>query len=101
MSGSGQRVKKGEKEETWLAEEERDPCGGGQDGWTAGSHAKERKEEGREENWIEVKERKMRTRNEVDAVGGGGGWGVSKETSLIFFIACERIHSHYLTCTYS
>lgn len=72
MSGSGQRVKKGEKEETWLAEEERDPCGGGQDGWTAGSHAKERKEEGREENWIEVKERKMRTRNEVDAVGGGG-----------------------------
>lgn len=47
MSGSGQRVRKGEKEETRRAEEERDPCGGGQDGWTAGSHAKERKKGGR------------------------------------------------------
>lgn len=46
MSGSGQRVRKGEKEETRQAEEESDPCGGGQDGWTAGSHAKERKEGG-------------------------------------------------------
>lgn len=47
MSGSGQRVRKGEKEETRRVKEERDPRGGGQDGWMAGSHAKERKEEGR------------------------------------------------------
>lgn len=41
MSGSGQQVGKGEKE-TRRVEEEIDPCGGGQDGWTA----KERKEGG-------------------------------------------------------
>lgn len=100
MSGSGQRVRKGEKEETRRAEEERDPCGGGQDGWTARSHAKERKEGGREENWMEVKEIKMRTRNELGVGGDSGGWGVSSETALIFFMACELIHSHYLTCTH-
>lgn len=77
---------------------ERDPCGGGQDGWTAGSHAKERKEGGREENWIEVKESKMRTRNELHAGGGGRG---HHETSLIFLIACELIHLHYHTDTHS
>ena len=80
VSSSGQQVKKGEKEETRQAEEKRDPCGGGQDGWMTGLHAKKRKEGGREggreENW-------MRTRNELDAVGRG----VSNEASLIFFIA--------------
>lgn len=52
--GSGQRVIQREREEKdgWRR---RDPCGGQQDGWMAGSHAKDRKEGGREEKWEEVK----------------------------------------------
>lgn len=52
------------------------------DGWIA-----RQGEEGgrREENWIEVKESKMRTRNELVAVGGRMSGG-SNETSLIFFL---------------
>lgn len=52
--GSGQRVIQREREEkdSWRR---RDPCGGRQDRWMAGSHAKDRKEGGREEKWEKVK----------------------------------------------
>lgn len=39
------------------------------DGWIA----RQGEEGGREENWIEVNESKMRTRNGLDAVGCGSG----------------------------
>lgn len=62
----------------------RDPCGGGQDGWMAGSHAKERKEGGR-----------MGGKMEGGEVMQDGGEGVNVRARACVCV-CARKRQHPL-----